>query len=111
MLMAAYIVIDRLSVTDPEAFGAYQPLASATLTRHSGRYVLPDPMSIEALEGNWRPNRVVLIEFEDAEQARQWWNSAEYAEARSIHRQFTIANVILVEGPTLRNVAEIATAL
>jgi uncharacterized protein (DUF1330 family) len=96
--MAAYILIDRLSVTDPDALEEYQSIASATVRRHAGRFVLPDPMKIEALEGNWRPDRVVLIEFEDLEHARQWWNSSEYAQARALHHGATISNVILVEG-------------
>lgn len=96
--MAAYILIDRLSVTDPAAFGAYQSLASASLERHRGRYILPHDTPIEALEGGWRPDRIVVIEFDDAEEARAWWDSGEYAEARAIHRRAAIANVILVGG-------------
>jgi uncharacterized protein (DUF1330 family) len=39
-----------------------------------------------------------VIEFEDADQARQWWDSPEYAKARAIHHQATISNIILVNG-------------
>jgi uncharacterized protein (DUF1330 family) len=94
----AYIVIDRLTVTDSAGFAAYQDLASAAVQIHGGRYLLPDTRRIEALEGNWRPNRIVLIEFEDTECALQWWSSLEYAPARALHRDSTIANVILMEG-------------
>jgi uncharacterized protein (DUF1330 family) len=96
--MAAYIVIDRLAITDPVAFGGYQPLASAAVGSHDGRYVLPHGIQIEPLEGNWRPHRIVLIKFEDADQAKRWWNSSEYALARAIHHAATIANIILVDG-------------
>jgi uncharacterized protein (DUF1330 family) len=95
--MAAYVVIDRLSVTDPETFSAYHDIAPLCVTTHGGRYVLPHGMQIEALEGNWTPNRIVLIEFADADQAKQWWDSPEYARARSIHRRATISNIILVD--------------
>lgn len=97
--MAAYIMIDRLSVTDPDTLGAYHTLAPAAVKRYGGTYVLlPYGTHIEALEGNWRPNRIVLIEFDDADQAKQWWDSPEYAEARAIHREATISNIILVGG-------------
>jgi uncharacterized protein (DUF1330 family) len=96
--MAAYILTDQLSVTDPVAFGAYQPLASAAVARYRGRYVLTHDIPIEALEGNRRPTRIVVIEFDGAEEARAWWASGEYAEARAIHHRTTIANVILVSG-------------
>ena len=96
--MAAYIMIDRLAVTDPETFSAYHDLAPASVTSHGGRYVLPHGTQIEALEGNWTPHRIVLIEFDDANQAKQWWDSPEYARARAVHRQATISNIILVDG-------------
>jgi uncharacterized protein (DUF1330 family) len=96
--MAAYIMIDRLAVIDPEGFRAYLSLAPAAVTSRGGRYVLPHGTQIEALEGNWKPNRIVVIEFDDAEHAKTWWDSAEYAEARAIHRQATISNIILVDG-------------
>lgn len=96
--MAAYVMIDRLSVTDPDSFSSYHALAPPSVTTHGGRYVLPHGTQIEALEGNWTPNRIVLIEFDDADQAKQWWDSSEYAQARTIHRQATISNIILVDG-------------
>jgi uncharacterized protein (DUF1330 family) len=95
--MAAYIMIDRLSVTDPDTFDAYHTLAPSAVKSHEGTYVLPPGTHIEALEGNWTPNRIVLIEFGDADRAKQWWDSPEYAEARAIHREATISNIILVE--------------
>jgi uncharacterized protein (DUF1330 family) len=98
--MTAHVVIDRLSVTDPDRFGTYHALALSAVTSYGGRYVLPHGIQIEALEGNWTPERIVLIEFADAERARQWWESAEYAEARVVHRQATISNVILIAGET-----------
>lgn len=94
--MTAYVLIDRLSVTDTAAFDEYQPLASEAVARHRGHYVLPHETPIEALEGNWRPDRIVVIAFPDAEEARTWWESGEYAEARAIHHNATIANIILV---------------
>jgi uncharacterized protein (DUF1330 family) len=65
---------------------------------YGGRYVLPHDSQIEALEGNWKPTRIVLIEFGSVERARQWWNSPEYAEARAIHCAATISNVLLLDG-------------
>jgi uncharacterized protein (DUF1330 family) len=102
--MAVHVLIDRLSVTDPARFGGYPLLAEAAVTRHGGRYVLPHGTQIEALEGNWMPNRIVLIEFDDAEQARRWWASPEYAAAKAIHSQATISNIILVGGPASTSV-------
>jgi uncharacterized protein (DUF1330 family) len=96
--MAAYVLIDRLAVTDPARFSAYHDLAPPVVTSHGGRYVLPHGIQIEALEGNWKPDHIVLIAFADAEHAKQWWDSFEYAQARAIHHEATISNIILVDG-------------
>ncbi len=77
--MAAYVMIDRLSVTDPDRLRGYAGPAKAAVKSHGGRYVLPHGTRIEALEGNWKPNRIVLIEFDDADRAKQWWDSPQYA--------------------------------
>lgn len=98
--MAAYVLIDRLSVTDPDRFRGYARPARSAVACHGGRYILPHATQIGALEGNWTPNRIVLIEFGDAEQATTWWDSAEYAEARAIHYAATISNIILIDDVT-----------
>jgi uncharacterized protein (DUF1330 family) len=105
--MAAYVVIDRLAVTDPERFSAYHALAPLCVTAHGGRYVLPHGMQIEALEGNWTPNRIVLIAFADAAQAKQWWDSADYAQARAIHHAATISNIILLNDSASSPVSDV----
>jgi uncharacterized protein (DUF1330 family) len=96
--VGAYVVIDRLVVIDGDQLRAYTELATASVKLHGGRYVTPHRTGIESLEGNWKPHRIVLIEFASAERARQWWNSPEYAQARAIHRAATISNVLLLDG-------------
>ena len=31
------------------------------------------------MEGNWNPNRLVILEFDSVEQAKAWYYSDEYA--------------------------------
>ena len=50
------------------------------------------------MEGDWEPERVVVVEFESMEQARQWYMSPAYTKAKDILRRAASCNVILVEG-------------
>ena len=50
------------------------------------------------LEGDWRPTRLAIVEFDNVERARQWYQSAEYAEAKPILHRTARANLILIEG-------------
>ncbi|TBC25579.1 DUF1330 domain-containing protein (plasmid) [Rhizobium ruizarguesonis] len=52
-----------------------------------GRYVGRGGKTI-TLEGDWRPNRLVIVEFPDMESLMAWYNSPEYApllELRKMH--------------------------
>jgi uncharacterized protein (DUF1330 family) len=95
---AAYILIDRLSVTDREALHGYPDAVPAAVQREGGRSVLPHETETEALEGTWQPRCIVLIECEDAEQARRWRASPEDAPAGALHHQATSSQVILGPG-------------
>jgi uncharacterized protein (DUF1330 family) len=52
----------------------------------------------EALEGDWSPNRIVILQFDNFETAKHWLDSPEYREARSMRNQAATSHTILVEG-------------
>ncbi len=51
----------------------------------------------EKLEGNWEPDRVVILEFESLETAKKFINSPEYSEARALRHKTASSNMIVVE--------------
>ena len=107
--MPAYVMIDRLAVTDAHTLRSYYTPALEAVTGYGGRYVLPQRIEVEPLEGNWRPDRIVLIEFDDAAQAKRWWDSIEYAEARRLHHAATISNIILIDCQAVPDLRAVAT--
>lgn len=94
--MAAYIVVD-ITVRDPQTYERYKALAPASIARYGGRYVARGGKT-EVLEGEWQPARLVILEFPDAERARAWWASAEYAEGKALRQRAASTNMVLVEG-------------
>jgi uncharacterized protein (DUF1330 family) len=62
-----------------------------------GRYVVRGG-SIENIEGDWQPGRVVIIEFDSVEQAKAWYDSQEYEEAKALRIRSTISSLMIVEG-------------
>lgn len=78
--MAAY-VISEVEIMDPEAVAAYKPLAKVAAETFGGEYLARDAVP-EALEGEFEPaQRLVIIRFDNAETARRWYRSPEYAAA------------------------------
>ena len=53
---------------------------------------------MEVLEGDWTPDRVVLLKFPSAEQARAFDQSPEYAAARKARAGAAVMRMVLIEG-------------
>lgn len=94
--MPAYVIAE-VQVTDPAGYEAYRPLAGASIARAGGRFVVRGG-NADLLEGAPEPNRVVVIEFPDAEAARRWYHSDEYQAAVKIRQANSTGRMILVEG-------------
>lgn len=94
--MPAYVIND-MEITDPVVFEQYRQLTPSTVAQYGGRFIVRGG-AIEPLEGDWLPQRLVILEFPSAEQARAWINSPEYAPARSLRQASSHSSIILVEG-------------
>jgi len=94
--MPAYIIAD-IQVTDPAGYDQYRPLAAASIARSGGRFVVRGG-KIDLLEGAPEPERIVAIEFPDADTARRWYSSEEYQKALKIRQSASRGRVFLVEG-------------
>ena len=94
--MTAYVIID-INVTDPIRYEAYKELATPTVELYGGKYIARGGKT-ETLEGDWRPNRLVILEFDSMEQAKTWLHSDEYGAAKSIRHQTAISKMVTIEG-------------
>jgi uncharacterized protein (DUF1330 family) len=94
--MPAYIIVE-IEILDPVGYEEYKKLADATVKRHGGKYIVRGGKT-EVLEGDWQPKRIVVLEFESAQRAKEWLNSEEYREPRKMRHRTARTNMILVEG-------------
>jgi uncharacterized protein (DUF1330 family) len=94
--MAAYLLVD-CEVTDPKQYDNYKRLAQAAVAQYGGRYVVRGGETV-VLEGTWKPNRVVVLEFPDLEQARRFYDSPEYRDARAARAGAARMNMVAVAG-------------
>ena len=94
--MPAYVIVD-ITIRDPETYQLYRQLAAPTVAAYGGRYLVRGGES-EALEGSWKPVRLVVLEFPDAATGRAWWASPEYAPAKALRQSCADTKMLLVEG-------------
>jgi uncharacterized protein (DUF1330 family) len=95
--MSGYVFVEIVSVSDPEKYARYRELAPPIIKAAGGTYLFRggDP---EVLEGDWSPNRVVVLRFPTRAAARSWWESDAYAAVRRLREESTHSRMILVEG-------------
>lgn len=93
--MPAYWIA-HVTVTDPEAYAAYQAAAPAVFAAHGARFLARGGAS-DVMEGP-ELARHVVIEFPSLEAARACYASDAYQKAKQSRAGAAIAHVVLVEG-------------
>jgi uncharacterized protein (DUF1330 family) len=94
--MPAYLILD-VHVEDPEEYAAYRERSPATVEAYGGRYLVRGGPH-EVIEGEWEPERVVVIEFPSVQRAKEWYASPEYQEIVGMRQRAAPSNTVLVEG-------------
>lgn len=94
--MPAYVVV-QVQVHDPIAYEEYKKDVPATLALYDGKFIVRGG-KVQTLEGTWKPERFVILEFPSAERAREWWASPEYQKIAGIRYRNATSQMILVEG-------------
>jgi uncharacterized protein (DUF1330 family) len=94
--MPAYVIAE-VDIIDAPGFDRYRQLVPATIAQHGGRYLVRGGKT-ETLEGQWQPKRLVIIQFDSVERAKQWWASEEYREAKALRQRTAVTDLIIVEG-------------
>lgn len=94
--MTAYVIVD-IDVKDPVTYKEYVGLAPATVEMYGGKY-LARAGRTEKLEGDWVPKRLVILQFDSLERARQWLDSPEYKPIKRLRHQAAVSNMVGIEG-------------
>jgi uncharacterized protein (DUF1330 family) len=94
--MPAYVIAET-DVRDPEQYERYKAVVPSTIAAGGGRFIARGG-ELAVLEGDWRPKRIVVLEFEDLEAAKRWYDSPEYREARQLREGAATLQAVAVEG-------------
>lgn len=94
--MSAYIVVD-ITVHDTERYMEYVDAAPDFVTRHQGKYLVRGGAT-DVMEGDWRPERLVVLEFPSREHARALLEDPEYQAIAPMRKSATTSNLLIVDG-------------
>jgi uncharacterized protein (DUF1330 family) len=94
--MPAYVIVET-EVTDPEQYEQYKAASPAAIAAGGGRFLVRGG-ELAVLEGDWQPSRIVVLEFEDLEAAKRWYESAAYQTAKKLREGAASFRAIAVQG-------------
>ena len=94
--MPAYVIVET-DISDPEQYEQYKAASPGAVAAGGGRFVVRGG-ELAVLEGDWHPSRLVVLEFEDLEAAKRWYESETYQEAKKLREGAARLNVVAVEG-------------
>ena len=89
-------LVAHLSVHNKEGMEKFRQMAGPTIAEYGGKVLVrnPDP---EVREGS-NSGIAIVIEFESIENARKFYESDKYTEARAVRESAADTDLILVEG-------------
>lgn len=94
--MTAYVIVD-IEVTDAAGYSDYKELAPAAVAQYEGKYLARGGKT-ETLQGDWKPNRLVILQFPSSEKAKSWLDSPEYAPALALRNKYAHSQMIVIDG-------------
>lgn len=94
--MSTYIV-SRVKILNTEAMRRYMNEAPATVAAFGGRYLVRGN-DVQALEGGWEHERMVVVEFSDKASALAWYHSDTYRPLRELRQSSAETVILIAEG-------------
>jgi uncharacterized protein (DUF1330 family) len=91
-----YIYVE-MTIRDPQGFKQYTALSAPAVHAAGGRYIVGG-VRPECLEGAVDADRIVVVEFETAARARDFYHSAAYQAAREKRLPAADFKMVLLEG-------------
>jgi uncharacterized protein (DUF1330 family) len=94
--MSAYVLAE-IEVTDAALYEEYRRQVLPVVVKFGGRF-LARGGRIEAMEGDWKPKRLVIVEFPSMERALEWYRSPEYAPLIEMREKASRGKLLIVDG-------------
>lgn len=87
----------QLTIVDPDRYRRYRENFLKTLQPFGGRLLAADEQPV-VIEGDWRGDKIVLLQFADEETFRSWVESPAYASISGDRKAGATGPVLLVHG-------------
>jgi uncharacterized protein (DUF1330 family) len=94
--MSADVIVD-IDVQDQPVYEKYKALAPATVEAYGGRYLARAGRTVK-LEGEWVSKRLMILQFDTLERAKQRLDSPDCRPIKQLQHQAAHSNMVVIEG-------------
>ncbi|MGA0604282.1 DUF1330 domain-containing protein [Caulobacter sp. KR2-114] len=94
--MTAYLVLD-FAIRDLRGFLPYAEAIPGFIERHGGRYIVRGAEPT-VMEGDWSPDRLVILEFPSRDHASAFLADPEAQPLFALRHRTTDSRLVLVDG-------------
>lgn len=95
--MSVYMIIEAKEIMDRAKYGEYIEKVPRTIEKFGGKY-LARGGEVTVVSGDWKPARLIIVEFASMEKFHAWWRSPEYRVVSPLREQSAKTNAIVVNG-------------
>ncbi|MCA0303360.1 MAG: DUF1330 domain-containing protein [Proteobacteria bacterium] len=94
--MSAYLIVE-VETIDEALMAEYRKHTPGAIAKFGGKFIVRGGKT-RTLEGDWKPQRVVVIEFPDYESAERFYDSEHYKPILAMRLKAGKSKAILVDG-------------
>jgi uncharacterized protein (DUF1330 family) len=94
--MKGYLVLD-FTINDFGSFKEYIEKIPEFIAKHGGKYIVQGSVP-EPMEGDWCPERLVVLEFPTTARAREFLKDPDAQSLFAVRHSSTTSKLILAEG-------------
>jgi len=90
------MIIETLEITCEKTYKEYAEKAKPVLESFGAEYLAVSD-NVLPISGNWEPEKILIIEFPDAETFHRCFKSEEYQQIKPLRENSVKSKVILVD--------------
>jgi uncharacterized protein (DUF1330 family) len=94
--MTVYFVIES-EVNDDNVYQQYLDQVSSIIKKYDGKYLVRGG-KVTPMGSDWKPERIIIIEFPAEENIFNWLSSPEYLKIASLREIGAHTKAIIIEG-------------
>lgn len=93
--MSAFMLVE-IMVKDEALYADYMARIPPVIAKYRGRYVVRSSR-VTPVAGGWKPDRIILMEFDTLDDLRACFRSPDYAALAPLREQSTVTRSVVIE--------------